>query len=81
MNIVVLDSYTENLGNPSRDKPGRLGEPTIYDHTPVSGRAVMDVCPNLHFISLLSTGCNMVDCAAANVQAYLAGSPVNVVAP
>ncbi|MGN0791826.1 MAG: D-2-hydroxyacid dehydrogenase [Christensenellales bacterium] len=40
------------------------GEIVYTNKTPVT-RAVMEACPNIRFISVLATGYNIVDCAAA----------------
>ena len=50
----------------------RIGEAEVVytNKTPVS-RAVMDVCPNLKLISMLATGYNVVDVAAAKEKGIL----------
>lgn len=71
MKIVVLDGYTENPGDLSWEGLERLGAVEVYDRTPVGDveeilrRMVTEGCPRLRFIEMLSTGYDVVDCAAA----------------
>lgn len=71
MKIVVLDGYTENPGDLSWEGLERLGAVEVYDRTPVGDveeilrRMVIEGCPRLRFIGMLSTGYDVVDCAAA----------------
>ena len=39
MKIVILDGYTENPGDLSWEELGKLGDPTVYDRTPVNDEA------------------------------------------
>ena len=69
MKIVVLDGYTENPGDLSWEGLERLGAVEVYDRTPAGDveeilrRMVIEGCPRLRFIGMLSTGYDVVDCA------------------
>ena len=62
MKIVILDAYAANPGDLSWDEFAALGELTVYDRTAQEYAAA---CPNLKLVSILATGYNIVDLAAA----------------
>ena len=81
MKIVILDAYAANPGDLSWDEFAALGELTVYDRTAQEDAAgdaevvfinkvrltdeIFAACPNLKLVSILATGYNIVDLAAA----------------
>jgi glycerate dehydrogenase len=79
MRIVVLDGYTLNPGDNPWKELAELGELTVYDRTPAElilprasdadvvlvNKVPLAQLPRLLFVSVLATGYNMIDVAAA----------------